>query len=84
MTLRDDTKADPSGPFDKSLVAATAETMSPLGNADAPFTSGTPLLAVAEPIAFSVTFCARHFWSSDWNADALTPFAFAAASFWAE
>src|SRR6266699_1303762 len=47
------------------------ETMSPLGNADAPFTSGTPLLAVAEPSLFLFTFALGTFGRAIGNADAL-------------
>src|SRR6266446_2379027 len=67
MTPRPTQRSIPINP----LVAATAETMSPLGNADASFTSGTPLLAVAEPSLFLFTFALGTFGRAIGNADAL-------------
>src|SRR6266852_5694003 len=67
----DDAEADPAIHSDSSLVTATAETVSPFDNADAPLASGAPLLAVAEPALFLLAFAFKAFGRAIGNADAL-------------
>src|SRR5215471_11435633 len=53
--IADDAEANPALHSGKSLVAATAEAVSPFGDADAPFAAGAPLL----PLRNQRFFCSR-------------------------
>src|SRR5215469_16421375 len=57
----DDAEADPAFHSSRSLVAATAEAVSPFDDADAPLASGAPLLAVTEPALFLLAFALKAF-----------------------
>src|SRR5215471_2458851 len=72
--IADDAEANPALHSGKSLVAATAEAVSPFGDADAPFAAGAPLLTVTEPAFFLLAFAFRAFGRAIGNADALDAF----------
>src|SRR5712671_8157292 len=59
-----------------TFVPAAVETVSPLGRADAPFASGTPFLAVAEPALLLLTFALGTFGGTIRNADTLDALCF--------
>jgi hypothetical protein len=80
----DDAEADPALHSGRSLVAATAEAVSPFDDAGTPLASGTPLLAITEPTLFLLAFAFKTFGGRLGTLTRLTPFAFAAASFRAE
>ena len=56
---------------DIALVEAAAQAVSPFCDADAALTTGTPLLAVAEPPLFLLALALRAFGGTIGNADAL-------------
>ena len=55
----DDAKPDPTLHSGIALIAAAAEPMSPLDDADASLASGPPFLAVAEPALLLFAFALR-------------------------
>src|ERR1700750_442864 len=61
---------------DEALIAATAQTVSPLYHANTSFTSGTPFLAVAEPAFPLLTLAFETFSRAIGNADAFDPLGF--------
>ncbi len=59
--VSDDAEADPAGYSDVAIVAAAT---SPFDDADAPFASDGPLLAITEQALFSARGCVLGFWSA--------------------
>ena len=70
----DDAEADPAIHPEGSLVPATAESVSPFDDADAPLAPGTPLLAATEPALFLLAFAFNAFGGPIGNTDALDAF----------
>src|SRR5215471_19282410 len=65
-----------ASPTQQALIAATAQTVSPLYHANTSFTSGTPFLAVAEPAFPLLTLAFEIFSRAIGNADAFDPLGF--------
>ena len=80
----DDAEPDPTLHSGLALVAAAAEPVSPLDDADASLASGPPFLAVAEPALLLFALALGAFGGAVGNADALDARAFAAVSLLAE
>jgi len=67
-----------------TFVPAAVETVSPLGHADAPFASGTPFLAVAEPALLCSRLRSALLVERLGTQTRLTPFAFGSCFIFAE
>ena len=68
--IGDDAEPDPAVHSDEALVAAAAEPVPSLGDADASLASGAPFLAVAEPALFLLASTLEAFGLAVGNADA--------------
>src|SRR5208282_5774715 len=72
----DDAEPDPTLHSGLALVAAAAEPVSPLDDADASLASGPPFLAVAEPALLLFAFALRALGGAIGNAEALDALCF--------